>query len=83
MTVSYEGKDYWLHDLSPFIIQFSENSGIRWYGFAYVLGFVTAAWLLSIYFKKQKSPTNKIASLPDSSQKFAKFSVVRPTSSAK
>lgn len=59
MTVSYEGKDYWLHDLSPFIIQFSENSGIRWYGFAYVLGFVTAAWLLSIYFKKQKSPFNK------------------------
>ena len=59
MTVSYEGKDYWLHDLSPFLIKFSDTMGIRWYGFAYVLGFFTAAWLLSVYFKKQKSPFNK------------------------
>ena len=59
MTVSYEGKDYRLHDWDPFIIQFSENTGIRWYGFAYVLGFLVAAWLLRIYFKHQKSPFNK------------------------
>ena len=50
MTVTYEGSDYWLHDLSPFIIQFSENWGIRWYGFAYVLGFLTASWMLTYYF---------------------------------
>ena len=59
MTVSYEGKDYRLHDLDPFIIQFSETTGIRWYGFAYVLGFLAAGWLLSIYFKRSKSPFNK------------------------
>lgn len=59
MKVSYEGKEYWLHDWDPFIIQFSETTGIRWYGFAYVLGFLVAAWLLSLYFKKQKSPFNK------------------------
>lgn len=27
------------HDLSPFIIKFTEGIGIRWYGFAYLLGF--------------------------------------------
>jgi phosphatidylglycerol---prolipoprotein diacylglyceryl transferase len=59
MTVSYEGSDYWLHDLSPFLIKFSESFGIRWYGFAYVLGFLTASWLLAVYYKKQKSPFNK------------------------
>jgi phosphatidylglycerol:prolipoprotein diacylglycerol transferase len=59
MTVTYEGSDYWLHDLSPFIIQFSENWGIRWYGFAYVLGFLTASWMLTYYFKKSKSPFNQ------------------------
>jgi phosphatidylglycerol:prolipoprotein diacylglycerol transferase len=59
MTVRYEGSDYWLHDLSPFIFQFSGGWGLRWYGFAYVLGFLTASWLLSVYFKKQRSPFNK------------------------
>lgn len=59
MTVTYQGSDYWLHELSPFIIKFSEDWGIRWYGFAYVLGFLTASWLLSFYFKNGKSPFNK------------------------
>ena len=35
----------------------------------------------STFFKKAKEPPQKIVSLPDSSSKFAKFSVVRPTSS--
>jgi len=59
MTVPYEGSDYHLHDWDPFIIHFSENFGIRWYGFAYVLGFLSASWLLAYYFKKQKSPFDK------------------------
>lgn len=33
--------------------------GIRWYGFAYVLGFISAAVLLSFYYKKSRSPFNK------------------------
>lgn len=41
------------------MVQFSENFGIRWYGLAYVLGFLTAAWLLSLYHKRGKSPFNK------------------------
>lgn len=50
---------YWLHDLSPFLIQFSENFGIRYYGLAYALAFVIAAFLLAAYHKRGLSPLNK------------------------
>jgi len=39
----------WTHEPHRFLIQFSENFGIRWYGLAYVLGFVGGAWLLFRY----------------------------------
>lgn len=35
----------WLHTLDPFIVEFSENFGLRWYGMAYLAGFAVA-WLL-------------------------------------
>jgi phosphatidylglycerol:prolipoprotein diacylglycerol transferase len=31
---------YYLHDLSPFVLRFSETFGIRWYGLAYVAAFI-------------------------------------------
>ena len=31
---------YYLHHFSPFIVEFSNGSGLRWYGFAYVLSFL-------------------------------------------
>jgi phosphatidylglycerol:prolipoprotein diacylglycerol transferase len=31
---------YYIHDLSPFLIHFSGGIGIRWYGMAYLAGFV-------------------------------------------
>lgn len=40
---------YWVHTLDPFIIRFPITwgiSGIRWYGFAYFLGFVLAYFFL-------------------------------------
>lgn len=40
---------YWTHDLSPFIIQFGERFGIRYYGLTYVLGIAGAIWLISLY----------------------------------
>ena len=49
---------YWEHNLDPFVYQFSENWGIRWYGLAYVAGFLVGMWLLHIYYKKGKSPFN-------------------------
>ena len=36
----------YIHNLSPFAIRFSERFGIRWYGLAYVLGFICAYFLL-------------------------------------
>jgi phosphatidylglycerol---prolipoprotein diacylglyceryl transferase len=49
---------YWEHDLSPFLIEFREGVGIRYYGLAYLLGFVIAAWLLRRYYKAGKTALN-------------------------
>ena len=46
---------YWVHNLSPFLIRFNENLGIRYYGLAYLAGFVTAGWLLVRYFRAGRS----------------------------
>lgn len=56
---------YWVHDLDPFLFQFSENFGIRYYGLAYLLGFFAAAWLLHRYARADRSRLSavKIADL--------------------
>lgn len=46
---------YWVHDWDPFLIQFGKSFGIRYYGLSYLLGFVTAAWLLGRYWKAGRS----------------------------
>jgi phosphatidylglycerol---prolipoprotein diacylglyceryl transferase len=48
---------YWTHDLSPFVpfLHFGENVGVRWYGLAYVLGFLGAGWLLHRYTRTGRS----------------------------
>ena len=49
---------HWVHDLSPFLIRFPENplglDGIRYYGLAYLMGFLGAWLLLKLYDKKGK-----------------------------
>lgn len=47
---------YWVHDLSPFFIRFSDNFGLRYYGLAYLAGFVCAALLLRTYYERGLSP---------------------------
>lgn len=47
---------YWVHDFNPFLIQFSESLGIRYYGLAYMAGFVAAGWLLFQYHRRGRSP---------------------------
>ncbi|MBV9391535.1 MAG: prolipoprotein diacylglyceryl transferase, partial [Verrucomicrobia bacterium] len=37
---------FYVHDLSPFLIRFNEQFGIRWYGLAYLCGFIAAFYLL-------------------------------------
>ncbi len=47
---------YWVHNLSPFLIRFNENLGIRYYGLAYLAGFVAAGWLLVRYHRAGRTP---------------------------
>jgi phosphatidylglycerol---prolipoprotein diacylglyceryl transferase len=37
---------FYVHHLSPFLIQFNDQIGIRWYGLAYLAGFVAAFYLM-------------------------------------
>jgi phosphatidylglycerol:prolipoprotein diacylglycerol transferase len=46
---------YWVHQPHPFLIQFSENFGIRFYGLAYLAGFLIAGWLLRRYHQAGRS----------------------------
>lgn len=52
---------YWTHDLSPFLLRFGENLGIRWYGLAYLAGFVGAGWLLRRYCRAGRSTLDQNA----------------------
>jgi phosphatidylglycerol:prolipoprotein diacylglycerol transferase len=36
----------WLHTLDPFVVRFTDGFGVRWYGMAYLAGFVVAYVLL-------------------------------------
>lgn len=56
---------YWVHDLDPFVVRFSENIGIRWYGLSYLLGFAVAVGLLHLYRRRGRSPfgSNEISDL--------------------
>lgn len=47
---------FWVHDLSPFLIRFGDNFGIRYYGLAYLLGFVAAGFLFVRYHRAGKTP---------------------------
>lgn len=47
---------FWVHDLSPFLIRFGDTFGIRYYGLAYLLGFVAAGMLFVRYHRAGKTP---------------------------
>ena len=54
---------YWIHDLSPFLIRFPDNplgvDGIRYYGLAYLLAFLSAWLLLRLYNQKGRFVISK------------------------
>lgn len=58
---------HWVHDLPKFVplLPHSEQFGVRYYGLAYVLGFVGAIWLLTRYAKRGRSlvPSNQVMDL--------------------
>jgi len=43
---------YYIHDLNPFLIEFGQGWGIRYYGMAYVAGFL--AWFYGLRWFRQK-----------------------------
>ncbi len=51
--------NYWVHDLSPFLWEFAPGIGIRYYGLAYVLGFLIGLWLLGRYSRAGRSPLSR------------------------
>ena len=53
--------DYHVHTPHPFLIEFTEGVGIRFYGLAYVLGFVIGTGLLWIYWRRGRSPFHPAA----------------------
>ena len=44
----------WVHNLSPFLIEFSEGFGVRYYGLAYLIGFFLAYFVLDGLAKRNK-----------------------------
>lgn len=42
----------WVHNLDPFLIQFTDTFGIRWYGLAYMCGFIAGAMLMFFMAKR-------------------------------
>jgi phosphatidylglycerol:prolipoprotein diacylglycerol transferase len=46
---------YWVDDLSPYLVQFSEHIGIRWYGLSYLAGFLVAGWLFGRYARRGRT----------------------------
>ena len=43
----------WLHTLDPFAIRFTHSFGVRWYGLAYLAGFLVGWWLLRVMARKR------------------------------
>jgi phosphatidylglycerol:prolipoprotein diacylglycerol transferase len=56
---------YWVHDWDPFLIEFTNGIGIRYYGLAYVFGLIGGAWLLIRYARAGRSQlrTDKVSDL--------------------
>ncbi|MDR1438399.1 MAG: prolipoprotein diacylglyceryl transferase [Puniceicoccales bacterium] len=50
---------HWVHDFNPYAIPFPAGwplGGIRWYGIAYLLGFLWVRWMFSIYARRGRLP---------------------------
>lgn len=50
---------HWVHDLDPVLIQFTDAIAIRWYGLAYIAGFLAALGLLALYGRNGRSSLNR------------------------
>jgi phosphatidylglycerol---prolipoprotein diacylglyceryl transferase len=49
-------QQYWVDNLDPWIVHFSGDFGIRWYGLSYAAGIFFAAWLFSLWARQGRFP---------------------------
>ena len=47
---------HWIHNLSPFAIEFAPGVGIRWYGLAYLAGLALGWWMVTRWVRQGRSP---------------------------
>jgi phosphatidylglycerol:prolipoprotein diacylglycerol transferase len=54
---------YFLHHYDPFIVEFANGVGLRWYGLAYVLGFLLGYWMYRSLSKRRLNevPPDQVA----------------------
>lgn len=50
------GGHYWIDQLNPWVIRFGGGWGIRWYGVAYLAGFLFAGWILLRWARRERLP---------------------------
>ncbi len=58
------GSGLYIHDIDPWLLRFGGNFGVRWYGIAYVAGFIVAFLLMRQMARRQIGPL-KEAELAD------------------
>jgi phosphatidylglycerol:prolipoprotein diacylglycerol transferase len=46
----------WLHNLSPFLVEFGNGVGIRWYGLSYAAGFAAGWWIMQRLSRRGVTP---------------------------
>jgi phosphatidylglycerol:prolipoprotein diacylglycerol transferase len=46
----------YIHKLSPFAIELTQNIGLRWYGLAYIAGFIVGWWFIKWMARTGRSP---------------------------
>jgi phosphatidylglycerol:prolipoprotein diacylglycerol transferase len=47
---------YWVDRLNPWLVHFGNGFGVRWYGLAYLAGFLLAGWILVRWARRGKLP---------------------------
>lgn len=55
----YGGHCYWIDRLNPWLVRFGHDFGIRWYGLAYLAGFLLAGWIFTRWAQSGKLPIAK------------------------
>jgi phosphatidylglycerol:prolipoprotein diacylglycerol transferase len=55
----------WVHQLNPFLVQFTEHIGVRWYGLAYLTGFFVGYMIMALIARRGLIAADGTRSLPE------------------